>query len=424
MAIRLITLGELKMSIPEAKKYIKDFEQLGFGVFVHFGLYSILEKGEWSARLRTGLITKEDYYKLTKKFNPGNMENMVLQIKNSGAKYITLTTKHHDGFHLFDACGNSEFDVMHSAAGRDLVKEFVTACRKHDIVPFFYYATMEWWHPDFDGNFDRYLEYLRNDVKLLCTNYGKIGGLWFDGNWSKKGEGDIWQEDKLYSLIRKYQPDAMIITNTGLSSTGSVGHPEIDSVTYERGNARPINRDGMDKYISGEVCDSINMHWGIADDINYKSPMQILTSLIKSRSAGANYLFNVGPDSNGNIPQYPLATLNVIGKWINIFGNAVYNGRPYWYREDSSVFILKDDKHLYFFYINLARKGSSDVTYISGTEGMIKFNDIGVNVANIKWMDNNEQLDYSKDEDDLTVNFTGYDYGTDYCVRVAVGDIV
>ena len=104
------------MSIPEAKKYIKDFEQLGFGVFVHFGLYSILEKGEWSARLRTGLITKEDYYKLTKKFNPGNMENMVLQIKNSGAKYITLTTKHHDGFRLFDACGNGEFDVMHRVA--------------------------------------------------------------------------------------------------------------------------------------------------------------------------------------------------------------------------------------------------------------------------------------------------------------------
>lgn len=270
------------------------------------------------------------------------------------------------------------------------------------------------------GNIKLFIEWKSG----VCTNYGKIGGLWFDGNWSKKGEGDIWQEDKLYSLIRKYQPDAMIITNTGLSSTGSVGHPEIDSVTYERGNARPINRDGMDKYISGEVCDSINMHWGIADDINYKSPMQILTSLVKSRSAGANYLFNVGPDSNGNIPQYPLATLNVIGKWMNIFGNAVYNGRPYWYREDSSVFILIDDKHLYFLYINLARKGSSDVTYISGTEGMIKFNDIGVNVANIKWMDNNEQLDYSKDEDDLTVNFTGYDYGTDYCVRVAVGDIV
>ncbi len=412
------------MSVPIAKKYIKDFEQLGLGIFVHFGIYSLLGSGEWVANLRPGLISESDYRRLVDKFNPDDMENMVLQIKRSGAKYITLTTKHHDGFHLFDTCGNSDFDVMHSAAKRDLVKEFTEACKKHDIVPFFYYASLEWWHPDIEKNFEKYLEYIRKDVEILCKNYGKIGGLWFDGNWSKKGEGDVWQEDKLYALIRKYQPEAMIINNTGLELGGKLGHPEIDSVTYERGNAKPMNREGMGKYVSAEVCDSVNMHWGLADDFNFKSPMKILTSLAKCRSAGANYLLNVGPEASGNIPEYPVAMLNIVGKWMGMFGDAVHNGRPYWYKEDSDIFILKDEKHLYFFYVNLARRGSADVTFISGTEGMITFDNIDVNVENIRWMDNDEKLEFSKDGYNLSIGFTGYDYGVDYCVRVAIGDII
>ncbi len=411
------------MAVPIAKKYIKDFEQLGLGVFVHFGIYSLLGNGEWVANLRPGLIDESDYRRLVDEFNPDNMENMVLQIKRSGAKYITITTKHHDGFHLFDTFGNSDFDVMHSAAKRDLIKEFVDACRKHNIVPFFYYASFEWWHPDFENNFEKYLEYMRKDVEILCKNYGEIGGLWFDGNWSKDGEGDVWQEDKLYSLIRKYQPEAMIINNTGLELCGKTGHPEIDSVTYERGNAKPMNRDGMKKYVAGEVCDSMNMHWGLADDINFKSPMKILTSLAKSRSAGANYLLNVGPEASGNIPEYPMAMLNIVGKWMGMFGDAVHNGRPYWYREDYDTFILKDEKHLYFFYVNLARRGSADVTFISGSEGMITFDNIDVKVENIRWMDNNEKLEFSLIGDKLSVGFTGYDYGVDYCVRVAIGDL-
>lgn len=371
------------MSIPTAKEYIKDFEQLGFGVFVHFGLYSLLENGEWAAKLKPNFISEKDYKALTNKFNPDNMENMVKQIKKSGAKYITLTTRHHDGFSLYDTCGLSDFDAVHSAAGRDLVKEFVDACRKYDIVPFFYHTTLEWWHPDFDDNFDKYLEYLRNSVEILCKSYGKIGGLWFDGNWSKKGEGDVWQEDKLYATIRKYQPNAMIINNTGLSFTGQVGHPEIDSVTFERGNPRPVDRTGMSKYIAGEVCDSINMHWAVANDINFKSPKTILDTLTKCRSAGANYLFNVGSDAKGNIPSYPLAMLEVIGKWMGIFGEAIYNGRPYWNRESSKVFVLKDDKYLYFVHTDLSRRGSADVTYMSGIEGEVKFEGIDILVAAI-----------------------------------------
>lgn len=408
------------MSIPIAKQYIKDFEQLGFGVFIHFGLYSILERGEWAAN-DLG-IPYEEYRKLMDKFVVDDLRPMVAEIKKSGAKYITLTTRHHDGFSLYDTCGLNDFDAPHSAAGRDLVKEFVDACREYDIVPFLYHTTIEWYNPDFHNDFDKYLKYIRDSVEILCKNYGKIGGLWFDGNWEKKGAD--WKEDELYGMIRKYQPEAMIINNTGMSARGAVGHPEIDSVTYERGKATPIDREGAPKYVSAEVCDSINMHWGIAQDINYKSPKAIIEALCRSRCAGANYLFNVGPDKNGHIPLYPKATLEVLGQWMGLFGEAIYNGRPFWYNEDMDNFVLKSDKHAYFFCFNVRREGNANVALIEGSNRVCSFKDFNLKVDNIHWMDNDEKLNFAYEGDNLLVHFHGYDYGLDYCVRVAKADII
>ena len=132
---------------------------------------------------------------------------------------------------------------MHTPAKRDLVREFVDACREEDILPIFYHATLDWSRPEFDTDWDAYLEYIRKSVEILCKNYGKIGGMWFDGNWSKK-EAD-WKLDELYGMIRRLQPEAMIINNTGLSQQGKTGHPEIDSVTFEQGQATPMNSTGV-----------------------------------------------------------------------------------------------------------------------------------------------------------------------------------
>ena len=124
--------------------------------------------------------------------------------------------------------------------------------------------------------FNEYLDYLYKSVEILCTNYGKIGGLWFDGNWSKEAD---WEEDALYGMIRQYQPEAMIINNTGLSELGKVGHPEIDSVTFERGN--PAFVDNSDKYRAGEMCQVLNDHWGYAaGDCNYKSVKELIEGLV------------------------------------------------------------------------------------------------------------------------------------------------
>lgn len=414
------------MSIPIAKKYIKDFEELGFGMFVHFGLYSLIGRGEWIAKLgeRDGSLPVEerDYKSLMKAFNPQSMKEIVKTAKFAGAKYITLTTRHHDGFSLYDTCGLNEYDAPHALCGRDLVREFVDACREEDIVPFFYHTTLEFWHPDFENNFDRYLEYLRESVKLLCTNYGKIGGLWFDGNWSKQGEGDVWQEDKLYGMIRKYQPDAMIINNTGLSELGKVGHPELDSVTFERGRIAPLDREGMEKYVAAEMCDSVNMHWGVAEDINFKSPKELIERLCDCRRVGANFLLNVGPNADGTVPEYPTAIFNAIGHWLNIFGEAVYEAEPFWWGVGRN-FAVKKGNNVYFFCYDLCRKGSEDVVYFGGKEGEYLFADFPVEVKNVRWMDNGESLAYSYENGNLCIELTGYPYGVDYCVRVAKAEI-
>ena len=410
------------MSVPEAKQYIKDFEQLGLGVFVHFGLYSLLGEGEWTYELNN--YEHEEYKKLMDKFNPRPMRELVREIKVSGAKYITFTTRHHDGFSLYDTCGLNDYDAPHSAAGRDIVREFIDACREEDIVPFLYHTTLDWWHKDFENDFDSYLKYLRDSVELLCTNYGKIGGLWFDGNWSKTGEGDVWQENELYALIRKYQPDAMIINNTGLTKLGELGHPEIDSVTCERGDGTPINREGMEKYVAGEVCDSINNFWGFGEDYGAKSTKVLIEALSNTRAAGLNYLINVGPCGDGSLDSMSKAILEVIGKWMNKYGEAIYDGRPFWKKVGKPCFVLKSEDAAYFFRLKL-RFCSNDNAILDGdkTSGEFEFEDFNLNVENIRWMDNGEKLEYRKTNNGLCVNFTPYRYGNDYVVRMAKGDI-
>lgn len=413
------------MSIPTPKQYISDFEQLGFGMFVHWGLYSQLGKGEWIWNI--GKMDGEEYCKLKDSFTAEDFDadELVLTAKKAGCKYITLTTRHHEGFSLYDTCGLNDFDAPHSPAGRDLIREFVDACNRHDIVPFFYHTTLDWHHPDFEGNFDRYLEYLRQSVEILCKNYGKIGGLWFDGNWSKP-DAD-WKEDELYATIRKYQPEAMIINNTGLSARGKLGNPEIDAVTFENGQAEPMNREGMEKYVSAEMCHTINDHWGYGSgDINYKSPRELIESLCNCRRVGANYLLNIGPEGQGKINSYQRELLLLIGRWMDVFGEAVYNGRPYAAKCDGKSFILKsaDGKHIYIFAYDLGTAGDSNVIVDGRPVGNYIFDGVQEKISSIEWMDNGEKLDFFQDQEKLRINMTKYPYGTSYIVRVAKGEIV
>lgn len=407
-----------EIKIPTAASYIKNFEQLGFGMFVHFGLYSQLNQGEWTYDHHG--LKMDSYSKMIDTFVALDIAELVKTAKTAGCKYITLTTRHHEGFSLYDTKGLNNFDVMHSPVGRDLIKEFVEECRKQDIVPFFYHTTLDWYNKDFNEDFDKYLDYLYDSVELLCTNYGKIGGLWFDGNWSKK-DAD-WKEDRLYKMIRSHQPEAIIINNTGLSHRGEMGAKEIDAVTFERGMPKPLDLTGKPKYITGEMCETLCDHWGVADDINFKSIKQLIEELCECRKVGANFLLNIGPAADGSVPKMQQAIMECIGHWMDIYGKAIYNGRPFVLYDDKREFILKDvkdDKTAYLFKFNVNSSGSKNVSLTYDSETASVFENINKPVESVVWMDNNQPLFFEQQGDTLSVNLTNYKYGQSLCVRVA-----
>ncbi len=411
------------MNAPVPAPRIARFEQLGYGLFLHFGLYSQIGKGEWIKQREA--IAQEDYEPLKNTFTAADFDATKIagMAKAAGMRYITLTTRHHDGFSLYDTRGLNDYDAPHSAAKRDLIAEFVDGCRSEGLVPFFYHTTLDWrWNTrDCDeATFNEYLDYLYESVQTLCQHYGPIGGIWFDGNWSRP-QAD-WKEDRLYGMIRRYQPEALIINNTGLSKVGVVGHPEIDSTTFEQALPKAINRQGWPKYVASEMCQTLNRHWGIAlDDLNYVSPARLLENLTLCRGVGANYLLNIGPTATGAIPEYESAVLKLVGKWIAKHGDIIYAGKTTLYTCTGRDFVLEAHDKLYLFVYDLSIQGDAHVTVASGGAGPRTITNLKQPIKEVRWLDNNESLAFTQNTTNgiVAINLTGFPYGTNWVVRVA-----
>ncbi len=411
------------MAIPIPEKRIVEFEKMGFGIFVHWGLYSQIEQGEWIQH--KAQIPMYEYERLQNTFTASHFDaHRIAEIaKAAGAKYITLTTRHHEGFSLYDTKGLNTFDAPHSPCKRDLIREFVDACRDVGIVPFFYHTTLDWHDARFSGDFKAYLKYLRDSVEILCSEYGKIGGLWFDGNWSKPEED--WEEDALYRVIRKYQPDAIIVNNTGLSHRGEMGNSELDSVTFEQGRPTPLDREGMPKYMAAEMCQTMNAHWGYGyADVNYKSLAYLIETLCACRKVGANYLLNIGPTGEGEIPLMQEALLRGIGEWINMTGCGIYEGKPCGVTGTGRDFALRAGNKMWFYIHDLAIVGNANVTVEGGSVGEKTFTGVSGKIRSLRWTDCDESLSFSQEGETLTMCATGYPYGKNLVVRVAEAELI
>ena len=389
-------------------KYIENFEKLGFGMFVHFGLYSLVGKGEWYL-VCNPQADKNEYEKLPKKFRVTKnwAKNLVKTAKAAGCKYITLTTRHHDGFSLYDTCGLNTYDAPHSACGRDLVKEFVDACKEKGIMPFFYHTLLDWHEESYQKDFPKYIDYLVESVELLCKNYGKIGGIWFDGMWDKKNVD--WQEDRIYGAIRKYQPEAMIINNTGLDALGKTGHRELDSVTFERG--KPAFIDCSEKYLAGEMCQVLNDHWGYsAVDCNYKSTKELIENLVDCRKCNCNFLLNVGPKGNGELKDIDKGILQEIGKWVKVNQNFIYDLKGSDMQAENAD-ILQGKDCYYAVIKNVPTSGDPNVQRaVAGRK--VK---ISADIVHAEWLDNAKEIQIQNGE----FSIEPFSYGYSYAVRVA-----
>ena len=399
------------------KQYIKDFERLGFGIFVHFGAYSVIGKGEWAKWVHN--IPWDEYMKAVGSFVPEHdwAKNLVLTAKKAGAKYITLTTRHHDGFSLYDTCGLNDYDAPH-VSGRDLVREFVDACHSEGVIPFFYHTLLDWHEASYNTDFRAYLVYLRKSVELLCKNYGKIGGLWFDGMWDKPNEN--WEEDALYSMIRSYQPEAMIINNTGLSARGALGHIELDSVTFERGRPRPLNLADSPKYIASEMCQVFGSHWGYAEeDLNFKAPADMIRDLVLCRRYGSNLLMNLGPKGDGTLRDTDVATLFVMGKWLDYNGemlSALPSGIPV--KNHENDFVLEKDGCYYLVCMGIPMCADPNVA-LNGGDDFTERLSFPSPIASVSWLDNGKELAFYEEDGDTVIKTTPFEYGRDLVVRVA-----
>ena len=400
------------------QQYIKDFEKLGFGMFVHFGLYSVIGMGEWSKKSRD--IPWEEYLKTMDAFCPKAdwTQELVLAAKGAGCKYITLTTRHHDGFSLYDTCGLNDYDAPH-ICGRDLVREFVDACNKNGIIPFFYHTLLDWHEESYQENFKAYLIYLRKSVELLCRNYGKIGGIWFDGMWEKP-EGD-WEEDALYGLIRSYQPEAMIINNTGLNARGALGHIELDSVTFERGRPQSINMADSPKYIASEMCETFADHWGYAEsDFNFKPTGELIESLAICRRYRSNFLFNVGPKADGSLRTIDKGALEILGQWTALNDEALHEPIPIATEVEGKPknFLLKNGDNYYLFLFDISIRCDGNVT-INKELNLDNTFCLEETVKSVCWLDSGKSLEFKQTGDRVTVTAEPYRYGESFVVRIA-----
>ena len=341
----------------ERQKRTKWFTDARFGMFIHWGLYSIPARGEWVRSKERMSI--EDYEPFFKEFNPVNYNprEWARAARNAGMKCAVLTAKHHDGFCLFDS-KLTDYKATNTPAGKDLVREYVDAFHAEGLKVGLYYSLLDWHHEDYPaysdshhpmrGNenfknkkhdFSRYIEYLHGQVKELLSNYGKIDIIWFDFSYDDN-RGEKWEASKLVKMVRSLQSD--IIIDNRLGGNLRSRNPEIYAGDFECPEQiippeGVLNEDGLP--LPWEACITLNNNWGYCSkDKDFKSPKQIIRAIVECVSKGGNMLLNVGPNSKGEIPEESLKVLSEVGKWMKQNSKSVYGcgksqyAKPEWGR--------------------------------------------------------------------------------------------
>lgn len=325
----------------------KEFADSKFGIFIHWGIASVFGQGEWY--LHRAQLNHQEYKKAADAYYPHRFDakEWVKAIKDSGAKYITFVSRHHDGFSMWDSA-YTDYDIIDATPfKRDIIKELARECHRQGIRLHFYYSHIDWSRDDypaptsttghhkrkvtgkdhFDGGWDNYYKFMNNQLTELLTKYGKIGAIWFDGHWDhgKDKEPFDWRLDEQYALIHKLQPACLICNNHHLAAL-----PGEDFQTFERdlpGENKAGFSEGQEvsQSLPLETCQTMNKSWGyVVKDTNYKSLEYLIRYLVSTSGKGANLLLNIGPQPNGEIPAAALERLKGMGEWLRKYGDTIY----------------------------------------------------------------------------------------------------
>ncbi|MDE6575415.1 MAG: alpha-L-fucosidase [Muribaculaceae bacterium] len=324
-----------------APQSVEEFRDAAFGIFIHWGIYSIFGQGEWYLNYGP---QREEYAKAASAFYPANFNaaQWVKSFKDAGAKYITITTRHHDGFSMFHT-EYSPYNIVDATPfGRDIIKELADECEKQGMRLHFYYSHVDWMRDDYpmgrtghdngkkpeNADWPQYYRFMNNQLTELLTKYGKVGAIWFDGKWDHD-EDTIpfnWQLEQQYNMIHRLQPDCLVANNHHEDV-----YPGEDIQIFERDLPGENTAGYSEQAISSlplETCQTMNGMWGYKIvDKNYKSVPVLIKMLVEAAGRGGNLLLNVGPQPDGSIPADALERLSAIGDWLKVYGETVYSTR-------------------------------------------------------------------------------------------------
>lgn len=329
---------------PEIQQAQREFQDKKFGIFLHWGIYSMLGQGEWVMQNRN--INYQEYPKISAGFYPSkfNADEWVQAIKASGAKYITITSRHHDGFSMWNSAASDYNIVKATPFKRDVLKELSEACQRHGIALHFYYSHLDWGRLDYplgrtglgtsrpkdQQDWKHYQKFMNDQLTELLTQYGPIGAIWFDGVWDHDSDATPfdWQLRPQYDLIHRLQPSCLVANNHHL-----VPFDGEDVQIFERdlpgeNKAGYSGENGVSKTLPLESCETMNRTWGynITDSL-YKTPKEIIHLLVGAAGRNANLLLNIGPEPNGELPAEAVSRLKAVGEWMGQYGETIYGTR-------------------------------------------------------------------------------------------------
>lgn len=341
----MATIGLTGSLPPETKAEkaarMKWWHEARFGMFIHWGLYSIAA-GEYKGQtnhaewlMETAHVPVDEYEKYRDQFNPVKFDARAWakMAHDAGMKYVVITTKHHDGFGLFDSKAG-DYNVMSTPFKRDIMKELSTAVRAQGLTMGWYHSIMDWHHPDYfparpwnpragkQTSLDAYNSYLRKQVTELLTNYGPIGVMWFDGEWERSWNDHYGKP--LYELCRTLQPSVIVNNRVSNSRAGSMEDATSGGVGDFTTPEQYIPATGLPG-VDWETCMTMNDHWGYnSHDTHWKSTETLVKNLVDVVSKGGNYLLNIGPKADGTFPQEAVDRLKEIGAWMDVNGESIY----------------------------------------------------------------------------------------------------
>lgn len=422
LMVACLTASAQYQASPEILKARTEFQDNKFGIYIHWGLYSMLGNGEWVMSNRN--INYKEYTHLADGFYPSKFdaEEWVKAFKAAGARYVTFTTRHHDGFSMFKTSANNYNIVDGTPFHRDVLKELAVACQKHGIKLHLYYSHVDWSRPDYPQgwsgmgvgkpkdqyNYDSYLAFMKHQLTELLTNYGPIGAIWFDGYWDQKNNPKFdWRLDEQYSLIHRLQPSCLVANNHHKAPK-----PGEDLQTFEQDlpgqNTAGYSKGTVIGQLPLETVMTMNKVWGYdITDKKYKSSEYIIQHIIKAAGNNANYVINIGPRPDGKLPVEAVERLKAIGDWMGRYGETIYGTRGGIVRPHDWGVTTQKGNTLYVHIMNCQDRA----LFLPLTERR---------VASARMYDGHQKVRVSKNAEGVTLELPAVPKGVDTIVELTL----